>query len=106
MDFIEEMPASVVTRILKHTEPGKRAIINQLMNYPEDSNWFGNDGRVRFLKLMIPSPKLHLKKFEKKQLIKETIYTLYVNFTCQKLLGVVEARHLLINEETILIKDI
>jgi len=105
VDFIEEMPASVVTRILKHTEPGKRAIINQLMNYPEDS--IGSVMTVEFVSLKIDDTvKIALEKIRKEAIDKETIYTLYVTSPAKKLLGVVEARHLLINEETILIKDI
>ena len=36
-DFIEEMPAGVVWRILRHTDPEMRATLNQLLNYPKDS---------------------------------------------------------------------
>lgn len=37
VDIIEEMPANVVSRILKTTDPAKRKQINELLNYPEDS---------------------------------------------------------------------
>lgn len=36
-DFIEEMPANVVNRVLKNTPEEKRDIINQLLQYPDDS---------------------------------------------------------------------
>ena len=37
VDIIEEMPSNVVKRILKHATVEKRAKINQLLHYPEDS---------------------------------------------------------------------
>ncbi|HAN10391.1 MAG TPA: magnesium transporter [Clostridiales bacterium] len=37
IDLIEEMPASVATKIIKSVGKDKRALINQFLNYPEDS---------------------------------------------------------------------
>ena len=37
VDFIEEMPANVVSRVLKNITEEKRNVINQLLKYPEDS---------------------------------------------------------------------
>ena len=37
VDIIEEMPASVVKRILNNTSPDKRKQINDILRYPEDS---------------------------------------------------------------------
>ena len=37
VDFIEEMPANVVTRLLKQCDADTRKDINKLLNYPEDS---------------------------------------------------------------------
>ena len=37
VDVIEEMPASVVKRILKNVDSDTRKSINQLLSYPEDS---------------------------------------------------------------------
>ena len=37
VDLIEEMPANVVKRILKNMKSADRKIINELLNYPEDS---------------------------------------------------------------------
>ena len=36
-DIVEEMPANVVKRILKNTEPDMRQMINEILKYPEDS---------------------------------------------------------------------
>lgn len=35
VDIIEEMPANVVKRILRHSEPGTRQSINELLKYPK-----------------------------------------------------------------------
>lgn len=37
IDFLEEMPASVVKRIFQNTPETERKLINQFLNYPEDS---------------------------------------------------------------------
>jgi magnesium transporter len=37
VDFLEEMPSNVVKRILRNTSEETRRIINQILNYPEDS---------------------------------------------------------------------
>ena len=37
VDLIEEMPSSLVKRILKHTDPETRKSINEILKYPEDS---------------------------------------------------------------------
>lgn len=37
VDIIEEMPATIVKRILKNTDAQTRASINTLLKYPEDS---------------------------------------------------------------------
>ena len=36
-DIVEEMPANVVKRILKQADPETRKMINEILNYPEDS---------------------------------------------------------------------
>ena len=37
VDLIEEMPANIVNRILKSTDPRTRKQINELLAYPDDS---------------------------------------------------------------------
>ena len=37
VDFIEEMPANMVNRILRLVSPAKRQLINRYLQYPEDS---------------------------------------------------------------------
>ena len=37
VDIVEEMPANVVKRILRHSDPEMRKSINEILKYPEDS---------------------------------------------------------------------
>ena len=37
VDIVEEMPAGVVKRILKHADPDTRKSINEILKYPEDT---------------------------------------------------------------------
>ena len=37
VDLLEEMPANVVKKVLKNTDGATRKMINQFLNYPEDS---------------------------------------------------------------------
>ena len=37
VDIVEEMPANVVKRILKHADPDTRKSINEILKYPDDS---------------------------------------------------------------------
>ena len=37
VDIVEEMPAGVVKRILRHSDPEMRKSINEILKYPEDS---------------------------------------------------------------------
>lgn len=37
IDLLEEMPANIVKKLLKNTDKETRELINQFLNYPEDS---------------------------------------------------------------------
>lgn len=37
VDMIEEMPANVIKKILRHVDADTRKMINQVLNYPKDS---------------------------------------------------------------------
>ena len=50
VDLIEEMPANVVKRILRHVDEETRKMINQVLNYPKDSAGSHDDHGVRGLK--------------------------------------------------------
>ncbi|MBE6713722.1 MAG: magnesium transporter [Ruminococcaceae bacterium] len=105
VDIIEEMPASVVRRILHNTDMERRKKINQLLNYPEDTA--GTIMTTEFVRL-----KAHLtvsdafKTIKRTGLEKETIYTCYVTDEKRVLLGVVTVKQMLLADEDTLIGDL
>lgn len=49
VDFLGELPANVITRILKNVDEDRRKIINRFLNYPEDSA--GSIMTIEFMEL-------------------------------------------------------
>ncbi len=95
VDIIEEMPANVVKRLLKATDPEDRKSINKLLEYSDDSA--GSIMTPEFVSL--PSTMTVADAFAKirrQGVNKETIYTCYVCDVKKKLLGVVTVKDLLL----------
>lgn len=104
-DFIEEMPASVVTRVLKNVSAETRNAINHLLQYPEDS--VGSIMTIEYVELKENcTVEEAFNVIRKTALDKETIYTCYVINTERKLIGVVEVKDLLLTSSSTMIKDI
>jgi magnesium transporter len=105
VDFIEEMPANVVRRILAAVPRQKRDIINQFLKYPEDSA-----GSVMTIEYVALKKTLTVEKAFKeiraKAIEKETIYTCYVIDADRRLIGSVSVLALLIADPGQLIGDI
>lgn len=105
VDIIEEMPATLVKRILKHTDPEMRKSINEILRYPEDSA--GSIMTTEYVDLkrnMTVSDAF--TRIRRTGVDKETIYTCYVTDSKRKLKGVVTAKELLLSDENDLIRDI
>lgn len=105
VDIVEEMPANVVKRILANTDASTRAMINRILQYPEDSA--GSLMTVEYVSLrknMTVSDAL--TRIRRTGIDKETIYTNFVTEYNRTLIGVVSARALLLNESDALIEDI
>ncbi|HHT15173.1 MAG TPA: magnesium transporter [Clostridiales bacterium] len=102
VDFLEELPANAVKRILQYTDPQKRAIINQFLNYPENSA-----GSLMTIEYCEFSPDMNvrdaLKTIKKTGVDKETVYTLYLVDNQRKLVGTVPLHKALIVEEDTLL---
>ena len=74
VDMIEEMPANVVTRILKNTDVNTRKTINALLQYPDDSA--GSIMTVEYVYLMKDMTIAEaFDRIRKVGVDKETIYT-------------------------------
>lgn len=105
VDIIEEMPANVVKRIIRHTEPEMRNSINEILNYPKDSA--GSIMTIEFVDLKeTMTVGDAFTRIRRTGLDKETIYTCYVIDKNRILLGTVSAKDLLLAEEDCVISDI
>ena len=94
-DLVEEMPANVVKRILRHTDPQKRAVINQLLKYPKNSA--GSIMTTEFMDLKAQMTVAQaFDRIRRVGLERETIYTCYVTDQNRRLEGVVTILELLI----------
>ena len=104
VDIIEEMPANLVSRMLRNTDAATRSQINQLLNYPEDSA-----GSIMTTEFIYLHPDATVEesfaRIRQVGLDKETVYTCYVTRRRQ-LLGVVTVKQLLLSTYDTKIRDI
>ena len=104
VDLLEELPANLVTRILDVVDGAKRAKINELLDYPEDSA--GSIMTTEYVDLRknmtVAQAMLHIKQVG---IHKETIYTCYV-LENRRLIGIVTAKDLMTSPDSVLISDL
>ena len=104
VDLIEEMPANIVNRILKSTDPHTRRQINELLAYPDDSaGSLMTPEYVYFRKDM--TVQECFAKIRQVGVAKETIYTCYVTEE-RRLIGVVSLLDLLTASYETVVGDI
>ncbi|MBQ4518320.1 MAG: magnesium transporter [Clostridia bacterium] len=97
VDFLEEMPANVVKRVLKSTDEATRKTINQLLQYPDDSA--GSLMTTEFVDLKKEmTVKEALEHIRKTGVDKETINNCYVVSPQRKLEGTVSIRTLILSQ--------
>ena len=105
VDFLEEVPASVVKRVLQNASPERRNIINRFLKYPENSA-----GSVMTIEMVEFHSRINvkdaLKIIRETGVDKETIYTCYVIDDFRHLVGVIPLRRLLLSDEQTKISDI
>ena len=105
VDLIEEMPSNVVKRILNNINKTDRKIVNELLNYPEDSA--GSIMTTEFIDLKENmSVEEAFAKIKKIGLQKETVYNCYVLSIDRKIKGVIDIKELLVAERDAKLKDI
>ncbi len=105
VDIIEEMPANVVKRILRHSDKEARENINQILKYPKDSA--GSIMTIEFIDLkMDMTVEDAFTKIRRIAIDKETIYTCYVIDKNRKLIGLVSVKDLLLNDYSSTIEEI
>ena len=104
VDMLEELPANLVKRILATVSASDRSMINQLLNYTEDSA--GSIMTTEYVDLReemtVGQAMAHIKKTG---IHKETIYTCYITER-RKLVGIVSAKDLMTTDDDVPIKDL
>ncbi len=105
VDLIEEMPATLVKRILKHTDPDTRKSINEILKYPEDSA--GSIMTIEYVDLKRGMTVADaFTRIRRTGVDKETIYTCYVTDSKRKLKGYVTVKDLLLADENAEIREV
>jgi magnesium transporter len=105
VDMLEELPATVVRRVLKSAKPETRSLINQFLRYPENSA--GSIMTAEYLSL-----KQEMEVHDAFDYIRahgqdsETIYVLFVTDNERHLEGVVTVKDLLMHPYETRIGDI
>ena len=95
VDMLEEMPANVVKRVLKTARPDTRKVINQFLNYPENS--VGSIMTAEFMDLKkTMTVEQAITRIRRSADDSESIYTCYVIDEGRVLEGVVTLRELLV----------
>lgn len=104
VDFIEEMPANIVDKILQNTSPDTRKLINQFLKYPENSA--GSVMTVEYVSLKsdmnIGQALNHIKKVG---IDNETIDICYVIDNQRKLVGFISLKLLIFLDDIIPLVD-
>lgn len=105
VDIVEEMPASVAARILRNSSADSRKEINSLLRYPKNSA--GSLMTTEFVRLRKSmTVKEAFDTIRADAIDKETIYTCYVTDEKRHLLGVIDAKTLLLSSPDAVIGDI
>ena len=105
VDIVEEMPANVVKRILKHSDPEMRKSINEILKYPDDST--GSIMTTEFVDLKEDmTVEAALKRIRRTGPDKETINVCYVIDDGRHLIGLLSIRTLLLADDDDIIGDI
>lgn len=96
VDMLEELPATIVRRVLVNSSADTRQLINQFLNYPENSAGSVMTAEYVGLKknMTVEEAFAYIRKYG---VDKETIYTCYVMDEKRHLEGVVTVKDLLMN---------
>ena len=105
VDLLEELPASMVKRILRSTKPETRTLVNKFLSYPD-----GSAGSVMTAEYIDIKKSMTVAeavaRIRKTGVNKETVYTVFVIDGARKLEGIVSLRDLLFASESDVIEDI
>ncbi|MBQ2904781.1 MAG: magnesium transporter [Clostridia bacterium] len=105
VDFLEEVPANVVTRVLAHSDPETRKLINRFLKYPEDCAGSLMTIEMVHLRTSLTAAQA-IDKIRKTGVDKETVYTCYCIDSEHHLLGSIPLLSLLLCDENAIVGDI
>lgn len=98
VDFIEEMPANIVDKILKNTSSDKRKLINQMLKYPENSA--GSVMTVEYISFKDNyTVKQAIEYYRKVAIDKEETDICFVTDTKKKLVGIISLKTLILSKD-------
>lgn len=105
VDMLEELPANVVKRVLKAARPDTRKLINQFLNYPDNS--VGSIMTAEFTDLKqsmtVAQAIAHIRRTGDNS---ESVYTCYVTDAGRRLEGVLTIKELLLAQDERLVADL
>ena len=105
VDLVEEVPANLVTRILKNASPETRRLINTYLNYPEESA-----GGIMTNEMVELHDRLTvgqaIEQIRRTGVDKETIYTCYCIDNSRHLKGTIDLADLVFHDNDALLRDI
>lgn len=103
--LVEEMPANVVKRILKHSSEDARKMVNQILNYPQDSA--GSIMTTEYVNLRSDMTIAEaIKKIRQIGVDSETFDTCYVTDNVKHLIGYITLRTIILSDDNSKIEDI
>lgn len=104
VDFLEELPAGVVRRVLQSTAPETRNLINQFLRYPENSA--GSIMTIEYLEFHAGETVADaMETIRRVGLDKETIYTLYIIDNARRLLGTLALRKMILADSSAVLSE-
>ncbi|MBN2558519.1 MAG: magnesium transporter, partial [Clostridia bacterium] len=105
VDFIEELPANIVSKVLRNTNPVKRKIINQFLNYPEDSAGSLMTNEFMDLKKEMTVGEA-IERIKRTGIKKETVNTCYVIGSDRRLEGEITLKDLVLSDNSMKVAEI
>jgi len=105
IDVLEELPATVVDKILAKATNAERKLINTFLNYPEDSagSLMTPDYITLKQEWTVGEALAYIKRVG---MNKETVYTCYVKDRGRRLLGIVSLRSLVVQDADVPLADL
>ncbi len=103
--LIEEMPANVVKRILRNSSDDARKMVNQILNYPQDSA--GSIMTTEYVNLRSDMTIADaIKRIRQIGLDSETFDTCYVTDNVKHLIGYITLRTIILSDDKSKIEDL